>query len=109
MHVVFSCYQYVVHIYKEWGFMIMNMFTSQSSPTRRLTIFYICALCSVALLAILGQVIIQMSIQQQTNDAFIINIAGRQRMLSQKISKDALILETVTDPTMRTVRIQELQ
>jgi nitrate/nitrite-specific signal transduction histidine kinase len=89
--------------------MIMNMFTSQSSPTRRLTIFYICALCSVALLAILGQVIIQMSIQQQTNDAFIINIAGRQRMLSQKISKDALILETVTDPTMRTVRIQELQ
>jgi nitrate/nitrite-specific signal transduction histidine kinase len=89
--------------------MIMNMFTSQSSPTRRLTIFYICALCSVALLAILGQVIIQMSIQQQTSDAFVINIAGRQRMLSQKISKDALILETVTDPTMRTVRTQELQ
>lgn len=87
----------------------MNMFTSQSSLTRRLTIFYICALCSVALLAIFGQVIIQVSIQQQTSDAFVINIAGRQRMLSQKISKDALILETVTDSTMRTVRTQELQ
>jgi nitrate/nitrite-specific signal transduction histidine kinase len=61
------------------------------------------------LLAILGQVIIQMSIQQQTSDAFVINIAGRQRMLSQKISKDALILETATDPTVRTVRTQELQ
>jgi len=89
--------------------MIMDIFTSQPLPTRRLTIFYICALCSVALLAILGQVIIQVSIQQQTSDAFVINIAGRQRMLSQKISKDALILETATDPTVRTVRTQELQ
>ncbi len=87
----------------------MDIFTSQPLPTRRLTIFYICALCSVALLAILGQVIIQVSIQQQTSDAFVINIAGRQRMLSQKIPKDALILETATDPTVRTVRTQELQ
>jgi len=89
--------------------MIMDIFTSQPLPTRRLTIFYICALCSVALLAILGQVIIQVSIQQQTSDAFVINIAGRQRMLSQKIPKDALILETATDPTVRMVRTQELQ
>ncbi len=87
----------------------MDIFTSQPLATRRLTIFYICALCSVALLAILGQIIIQVSIQQQTSDAFVINTAGRQRMLSQKISKDALILETVTDPTVRTVRTQELQ
>ena len=87
----------------------MDIFTSQPLPTRRLTIFYICALCSVALLAILGQAIIQVSIQQQTSDAFVINIAGRQRMLSQKIPKDALILETATDPTVRTVRTQELQ
>jgi len=87
----------------------MDIFTSQPLPTRRLTIFYICALCSVALLAILGQVIIQVSIQQQTSDAFVINIAGRQRMLSQKIPKDALILETATDPTVRMVRTQELQ
>jgi nitrate/nitrite-specific signal transduction histidine kinase len=89
--------------------MMMNVFSSQSSATRRLTIFYICALCSVALLSILGQVIIQVSIQQQTSDALVVNIAGRQRMLSQKISKDVLILETVTDPTVRAARIQELQ
>jgi len=87
----------------------MDIFTSQSSPTRRLTIFYICALCSVALLAILGQVIIQVAIQQQTSNAFVINMAGRQRMLSQKISKDALILQTATDPTARSVRTQELR
>src|SRR5947208_663183 len=95
------------HLFRKRRFMIMDIFTSQPSPTRRLTIFYICALCSVALLAILGQAIIQVSIQQQTSDAFVINIAGRQRMLSQKIPKDALILETTTDPTVRTVRTQE--
>jgi nitrate/nitrite-specific signal transduction histidine kinase len=87
----------------------MDTLISQLSPTRRLTTLYICVLCSVALLAVLGQAIIQMSIQQQTSDAFVINIAGRQRMLSQKISKDALILETITDPNVRTVRTQELQ
>jgi Type IV pili methyl-accepting chemotaxis transducer N-term len=89
--------------------MTVNTFSSQSSATRRLTIFYICALCSVALLSILGQVIIQVSIQQQTSDALVINIAGRQRMLSQKIPKDALILQTAIDPTVRTARTKELQ
>ena len=87
----------------------MTIFPSQSSATRRLTIFYICALCSIALLSILGQVIIQMSIQQQSSDALVINIAGRQRMLSQKIPKDALILETTTDRAVYKVRTQELQ
>jgi len=87
----------------------MTIFPSQSSATLRLTIFYICALCCVALLSILGQAIIQISIQQQNSDALVINIAGRQRMLSQAISKDALILETATDPTVRKARSQELQ
>jgi hypothetical protein len=89
--------------------MIVNTLSSQSSATRRLSIFYICALCSVALLSILGQVIIQVSIQQQTSDALVINIAGRQRMLSQKIPKDTLILQTATDPTVRNARTKELQ
>ncbi len=79
------------------------------SPTRRLTIFYICALSSVALLAIMGQTIVQIAIGQQADDANIINIAGRQRMLSQKISKDALILEVTNDETTRRARGTELQ
>jgi len=87
----------------------MDTLTSQSSPTRRLTILYVCALCSVAVLAILSQVIIQVAIQQQNSDAFVSNIAGRQRMLSQKISKDVLILENATDPTVRMVRTEELR
>jgi len=60
-------------------------------------------------LAILGQIGIQFAIQQQGSDALVINVAGRQRMLSQKISKAALIIEFTTDPAMRKAHVEELQ
>ena len=87
----------------------MTKVLRQQSPTRRLTVLYICALSSVALLAIIGQIIVQFAIQQQSSDALVINIAGRQRMLSQKITKAALIIEFTTDPSVRTTRVTELQ
>src|SRR2546425_10847330 len=87
----------------------MDKASRQHSPIRRLTILYICALSSIALLAILGQIGIQFAIQQQSSDALVINVAGRQRMLSQKISKAALILEINTDPTERQAHTEELQ
>jgi hypothetical protein len=87
----------------------MDKVPNKKSPTRRLTILYICALGTVALLAILGQIVIQFSIQQQESDALVINIAGRQRMLSQKISKAALIIEYTTDSTMRKAHTEELR
>lgn len=83
--------------------------TSSSSPTRRLTVLYLTALTSIALLSIIGQIIVQWAIQQQSSDALVINTAGRQRMLSQQISKDALFLESSTDASARTAKIQELQ
>jgi len=87
----------------------MDKIPNKKSPTRRLTILYICALGTVALLAILGQIVIQFSIQQQESDALVINIAGRQRMLSQKISKAALIIEYTTDSAVRKAHTGELR
>ena len=87
----------------------MDEVPNKKSPTRRLTILYICALSLVALLAILGQVVIQVAIQQQGSDALVINIAGRQRMLSQKISKAALIIEFTTDSAARKAHTEELR
>ncbi len=87
----------------------MDKVPNKKSPTRRLTILYICALSLVALLAILGQVVIQVAIQQQGSDALVINIAGRQRMLSQKISKAALIIEFTTDSAARKAHTEELR
>lgn len=87
----------------------MDKVPNKQSPTRRLTILYICALSTVALLAILGQIVIQTAIQQQGSDALVINIAGRQRMLSQKISKAALIIEYTTDSAVRKAHTEELR
>jgi hypothetical protein len=87
----------------------MDKVPNKKSPTRRLTILYICALSTVALLAILGQIVIQVAIQQQGSDALVINIAGRQRMLSQKISKAALIIEYTTDSAVRKAHTEELR
>ncbi len=64
-----------------------------SSPVRRLTILYILALSLIALLSIIGQVLIQSVLLQAPSDASVINVAGRQRMFSQKVSKAALAIE----------------
>lgn len=63
---------------------------------KRLGLFYLIALGCIALSIIVSQVLIQTSISRQQDDSHIINIAGRQRMLSQKISKVALKIQTQT-------------
>ena len=79
------------------------------SPTRRLTTRYIIALCTIALLALLGQIVIQAMLHQQSSDALVINIAGRQRMLSQRLSKAALALEVFPDAQSRLQNADELR
>ncbi|NJN26987.1 MAG: PAS domain-containing protein [Cyclobacteriaceae bacterium] len=59
----------------------------------QLALWYILALCTVATVIIIGQVLIQKHLSSQQSDSRIVNIAGRQRMLSQKIAKLALQLE----------------
>ena len=87
----------------------MNRVGRASSPTRNLTRLYITALCTVALLALIGQAMIQSTLQQQSSDALVINIAGRQRMLSQRLSKAALALNVFTDSTSRQQNVTELR
>lgn len=53
---------------------------------------YIIALTLIALFSIGSQITIQYFLKGQDTDARIINIAGRQRMLSQKITKHTLLL-----------------
>lgn len=58
-----------------------------------LTRLYIIALSCIAFLAITSQIIIQHALRKQQEDSYIVNVAGRQRMLSQKISKLSLLIE----------------
>ncbi len=64
-------------------------------PTRRLTVLYVLALSMVALLSITGQVLVQVALQTQSSDSRVVNLAGRQRMLSQRLSKASLALLSV--------------
>ncbi len=59
--------------------------------SRQLTWRYVLSLGLVALLAIVGQLVIQSRLHRQQTDARVINLAGRQRMLSQRIAKAALL------------------
>ena len=60
---------------------------SPGLSARQLHRRYIVALSLIALLTIVSQVVVQYLIADQEHDSRIVNIAGRQRMLSQKITK----------------------
>lgn len=57
-----------------------------------ITKIYVTALALIALAISISQFLVQYSIKNNESDSRIINISGRQRMLSQKISKAALSL-----------------
>ena len=58
----------------------------------RLTRLYVMALTAVALLSVIGQLLIQIFLNSLLDDSHVVNIAGRQRMLSQRLSKTAVLL-----------------
>ncbi len=65
---------------------------------RRLTLLYVAALSAVALLCLLGQALVQRALSRQAHDSRLINIAGRQRMLGQRLSKAALAVQDAVEP-----------
>ncbi|HEX9413305.1 MAG TPA: type IV pili methyl-accepting chemotaxis transducer N-terminal domain-containing protein, partial [Ktedonobacterales bacterium] len=80
----------------------------QQSVMRRLTRRYILALSTIALLSILGQVAVQITLSQSSRDANIINIAALQRTLSERLSKDALAILVAPDAAAQDTYVQEL-
>ncbi len=69
---------------------------------------YATALGLIALLIIVSQVLIQVALSENSDSARIINIAGRQRMLSQKITKSALAISNDRDEFINAKYIVEL-
>lgn len=77
--------------------------------TERLTWWYIAALSMVALLTLAGQYAVQLALQQLEGDAELVNIAGRQRMLSQRLPRLVLELERGAKDEDWKAKVQELQ
>ncbi len=73
--------------------------TSEHRSVRSLTICYVAALFLIASLLVAGQFVIQHHLAIQNKAGAVINLAGRQRMLSQRIAKDAIALSLPNLPT----------
>lgn len=82
----FNCFSMIEQLGRNEGKLTSENFSHQ------LDRFYIVALTLVAMLSIAGQFLIQKTIDKQRQDSYLINVAGRQRMLSQKITKLSLML-----------------
>ncbi|MFD0835844.1 ATP-binding protein [Mariniflexile aquimaris] len=60
----------------------------------RLSRLYIIALSAIALSVIVSQFLVRKHLNDQQSDSSVINVAGRQRMLSQKLTKEIVLLAT---------------
>lgn len=58
---------------------------------------YIIALSTIAVSVIVSQILIRTHLSGQESDSTLINVAGRQRMLSQKLTKDIVSLSSETN------------
>ncbi|MBL9083233.1 MAG: response regulator [Planctomycetales bacterium] len=83
--------------------------TADADGSRRLTRYYILALSAVAVLSIAGQLFVQARLVEQLGDSKLVNTAGRQRMLSQRIVKCALVLNDRPSPAEQSARADELR
>ena len=78
-----------------------------SATFSRLRRLYVLALGAIALAIVSGQLLIQDHLRKQTDDSRVVNVAGRQRMLSQRITKQVLLLNTNAAPdSLRSLRQQ---
>jgi PAS domain S-box-containing protein len=75
----------------------------------RLGTWYILALSAIASVSILGQVLIQNHLANQRDDSRVVNVAGKQRMLSQNISKTLLLLSQEKEIKRRQEIVDNLQ
>ncbi|TAE28607.1 MAG: hypothetical protein EAZ92_07910 [Candidatus Kapaibacterium sp.] len=74
----------------------------------RLRRLYMLALGTIAAMAIIGQIAVQYVLRNDKTNARIVNIAGRQRMLSQQICKLAMQIAFV-DPSLQPNFVEKLR
>lgn len=76
---------------------------------KRFTRLYITALSLVAFLTILGQILVQNTLNDGLNDSWLVNFAGRQRFQSQLIAKTALLLTQRPDLAEKNTQLSEFK
>jgi signal transduction histidine kinase len=69
---------------------------------------YALALTIIAVLGILGQIVVQVNIQQLSRDTHVIDVAALQRTLSERLSKAALAILMAPDSATQSTYVDEL-
>lgn len=87
-----------------------NQEAAEKITFKNLRRLYFFALLTIALTIIISQFLVQYNLNQQLSDSKIINFSGKQRMLSQKIVKEVLILHYVSDSATakKTLHLKEV-
>jgi PAS domain S-box-containing protein len=85
-----------------------NKLTSASISFKNLKRLYIFALLTIAVTVLLSQLVIQYNIFTQLSDSKIINYSGKQRFLSQKLTKEILVLNFVTETKNNKAEINKI-
>jgi NO-binding membrane sensor protein with MHYT domain/nitrogen-specific signal transduction histidine kinase len=92
------------------GAVLLSNLRFDSLPTaRQLIARYFLSLGLISVLAILGMLLVEHQGGEGRVEARTINIAGRQRMLSQAIAKDAVLIAGSTDVAERMRLSKDLQ
>lgn len=79
------------------------------SPMRWLTVRYVTALVLTALLSGIGLWVVATGVDQEQQSAHVVNIAGRQRMLSQRLAKLAVLMDGVSDQELLNSQASDLK
>jgi hypothetical protein len=79
------------------------------SPTNHLRVLDIAGLTVIVGLLVVVQILARKSLKYQFTSSRVLNVAGRQRMLSQKLSKASLAIKFSTNPKVKKQRQEELQ
>lgn len=85
-----------------------NLNLHERPKYQKLVRYYLIALSAIATSIILSQILVQKFINEQKDDSRLINLAGRQRMLSQRIAKTVLLLDDNTDLPGREALLEQL-
>ena len=89
--------------------MVQNATSVDQKTFDKLSRLYIIALSTIALSVIISQILVHNHLNTQLSDSTVINVAGRQRMLSQKLTKEIVKLTVIDGQIDRSLLKQQIQ
>ncbi len=84
-------------------------FIDQDKSYKKLAIRFILSITLLMLIFLAKQLVIGHQLSLEVNTSYTINISGRQRMLSQKITKDLILIHNEKDDSLKIKHIKELE